>query len=278
MVKLTFRNVGEVIKRQFLQARKPAPVITTALEGIKRIPQAIQSPTAQRVGGAITKYGFGVSPEQKVYGAAIPIGVGGAGAVAKGVYSGAKEFITRATANPFVGQTFKQAISGAAARGAGVAGTIIGAGAIYSAASGTEYNFPDVRNLSLAALGGALTTTPVAVASALFGTAKKAELKISDIATNYLPPSIPSLPIPQIPTFPESPLNFIFEGGFPSATGSIVAIPPSPSVDVNMPSSSMGDLLPLLLLLAGGGLGAGYLLGKRKKKKKRKKYKRGKRR
>jgi len=90
-------------------------------------------------------------------------------------------------------------------------------------------------------------------------------------------PNLPSMPnIPQHVTIDTGMSNFPMLPNMPTninlESPSMQTPSFSPSVSVG---GGMGDMLPLLLLLAGGAGVAGYALGKRKKKKK--KYKKRKR-
>lgn len=226
-------------------------------------------------------------PQPKIVSLVSPIGLaGGGGAVvgaAKGVYGAAKTAVSRITANPFASaSTAKQIVAIGAGGAAATVGLIVGTRAIYSAASGEEFNLPSARTIGLSALGGALISPAARLISAAIGFGERSGKKIVQTVNDLGQPQLP--PITTI-DWQTPPIPYSFNQGdiniaFPDLSGGNLGLPsqsfaPSISVAPSVQAGGMGaDITPLLLALLGGGA-LGYAVGRRRKKKR--KYKKRKR-
>lgn len=206
------------------------------------------------------------------------LGAAGAGAIAARGYSAVKTGAARILANPFAGQTARQAFGSVAVKAAGTLGIAYGVPAIYSATSGEPYKAPSLRRAGLAAAGSGVVTFPLAAAASLAGFTKQYGKKAADVVKETYqefqeaPPVNITDILPYYQTPQEPQINFDFgSSGVSSPLPSGVSAAYAPSINVGgvLPSSDMTALI--LALLGGGALG--YIAGRRRKKKKSKKSK-----
>lgn len=219
------------------------------------------------------KYVVSYKPPANVHTGVVPFSpAGGAVAVAKGgsrVISGVKKF------GQYVGigqpQTIKQ-----------VAKNLFRFGGAYAAGSyAATGHLPKPSLRTLAGYAGAQVNLPATIFGGIHGLSTEGIAKAKDIFTKAKT-EVPYTMSPEyfkqlagmyktdisnaMPNIPSS-FNFMTPSAPSFSTGGLVL--PSPSLNVQSPSS---DFTPLLLALLGLGGGA-YLLHRLRKKRKKKKYK-----
>lgn len=201
--------------------------------------------------------------------------------IGKAIVNGVK----RITVNPFAGKTMKEGLKsiGSGAVKTGVAGGT--AAAAYTATESTITGEPVDFNkvLKSTIIGVSAGSSPLATILG-FGTGVtknivKEGMSLFNQGKSMIPanwqPKTPDLPqtgnfdMPSF-SFSQAPINIEMQSPQVPQTGG-AGFSFSPSVSAG---GGMGEVLPLMLLLAGGGALGGYALGR----KKRKKYKKRKRR
>lgn len=227
---------------------------------------------------------------------ALPVGktVG----VGKSIIQGGINIVKRATSNPFAGLTLKQGVTKIGANTAKLGISGLAAGTAFELSRSTASNTPfDIKRAATGTIYGisAGLSFPAAIIGTFSGGTQKAINTMAGQGGNILDVIRQSKPVPaqgmskisdydrtigdlknmfkSIPT--ASPVVNLTSGGYSAAPVNVSM--PSPSYGFSPSVSAgggMGEILPLMLLLAGGAGGIGYIAGKRKKKK----YKRRKKR
>ena len=198
--------------------------------------------------------------------------------------SGAKNVYDRFLGNPLAGGGIKGFFGRIAGRSLGGAAIATGASFTKSAITGDPLDI-NARRLGYGAVGFGLGGPIGALAGTFFGASTKATGAIKEGISNLSMPNVPSLPTPyDAGESVADVIKALGSGAGQFAQGLTASPSVSASYGVSGPSVSIGSSgfdPTMLLLLLTGGLGAGYLLGKKKKKKRKtkksKKRKRSKR-
>jgi len=269
-----FLKEGSPIK---YPAQKQPSAISRAVSRVTSIPSSIFNQVrTQGLFRAATS--GGITNKAAALAVAPLTAIGGFSTAAKSAVKSVGVWGSRQFINPLTGTTLKKGMSAFGKKVLG--GTIMGAGAgvagtlSYMALNEKANPLESLRRGAL--FGTAAGLNPI---GALFGAGGALIQKGGEFSADIMSWARPNINVPQIPNTPSIPdySDILDKLRLPNAAPINISVPSAPSMpSISISGGGGGDMTPaLMLLLAAGGLGAGYLMGR--KRRKRKKYKRGKR-